>query len=132
MSIATGHNIPSESIFVDDPIDEQADALDLGLADVTALHKEFWIARAADAGRCTHDQNVSGLERDRFGKDLDRGRNVEDHVARACAQNSLTVEPGFNLQSGSRPAAIRRRQRNQVQIRRCRRSSCPRSTVSSF
>jgi hypothetical protein len=73
-----GHNIPSESIFVDDPIDEQADALDLGLADVTALHKEFWIARADAPRMCTHDQNVSGLERDRFGEDLDRGRNVED------------------------------------------------------
>src|SRR6267142_2226040 len=91
------------SVFVDNWIHEQADAPHLDLTNVASLHEELWIARASYTRRRTHDQDVSSLQCDRLRKDLDRGCDVENHVAGACTLNSLTIEPRFDLQSGSTP-----------------------------
>src|SRR6267142_5603763 len=101
MSIAAVMTSGPGSVFVDNRIHEQADALDLDLTNVASLHEELWIARASYTRRRTHDQDVSGLQCDRLRKDFDRGCNVENHVAGACTLNSLTIEPRLDLQSGS-------------------------------
>src|SRR6267142_6938552 len=101
MSIAAVMTSGPGSVFVDNRIREQADALDLDLTNVASLHEKLWIARASYTRRRPHDQDVSSLQCDRLRKDPDRGCDAENHVAGACTLNSLTVEPCLNLQFGS-------------------------------
>src|SRR5262249_19510230 len=86
-------------LLVLDRIAQRADPFDLDLACIAVPHQHRRLARKANAGRCSGNDEIARIEGDAL-RDVDDGfGDREHHVGSVVRLHDLTVKPTLDLQA---------------------------------